>query len=210
MESRESLVRRALLLSVATVAWNGIAGGTALALALSMGSLALLGFGFDAVVDSVASIALVWRFAAEHAQPQRAIRVERVAAAVVGAVLVVLGLYLAVASVRALIDHAGHDASLPAVALLVASALVLPPLGVAKLRTARQLDSLALRGDSILTLVAALLAVVGLVSALLSQTAGMWWADPFGGLLVSLVLLREGVSGLADVRAGSAKGRATL
>jgi divalent metal cation (Fe/Co/Zn/Cd) transporter len=209
-EPRRSQLRRALQLSVASVIWNGIAGGAAVVIALSTGSLALLGFGFDAAVDSVASIALIWRFATEHGQPHRADRVERIAAAVVGGVLVVLGLYLGMASIQALLQHEGHDVSMAAVALLLASAVVLPPLGIAKYRTAKQLDSLALRGDSILTLVAALLAVVGLVSALLSETLGLWWADPLGGLLVSLVLLREGVLGLREVRAGSEGRRATL
>jgi divalent metal cation (Fe/Co/Zn/Cd) transporter len=209
-QSRRSLLQRALWLSVASVIWNGIAGGAAVVIALSTGSLALLGFGFDAAIDSIASIALIWRFATEHGQPHRADRVERIAAAVVGAVLVVLGLYLGLASIQALLAHEGHEVSVAALALLVASAVVLPPLGVAKLRTARQLDSLALRGDSILTLVAALLAGVGVLSAVLSEALGMWWADPLGGLLVSLVLLREGVSGLAEVRAGSTSRRATL
>jgi divalent metal cation (Fe/Co/Zn/Cd) transporter len=209
-EPRRSQLRRALWLSVASVIWNGIAGGAAVVIALSTGSLALLGFGFDAAVDSIASIALIWRFATEHGQPHRADRVERIAAAVVGGVLVVLGFYLGLASIQALLQHEGHEVSVAAVALLLASAVVLPPLGIAKYRTAKQLDSLALRGDSILTLVAALLAVVGLVSALLSETLGMWWADPLGGLLVSLVLLREGVQGLREVRAGSEGRRATL
>jgi divalent metal cation (Fe/Co/Zn/Cd) transporter len=209
-EPRRSQLRRALRLSAASVVWNGISGGAAVVIALSTGSLALLGFGFDAAVDSVASIALIWRFATEHGQPHRADRVERIAAAVVGAVLVVLGVYLGLASIQALLNHKGHEVSAPALVLLAASAIVLPPLGIAKLRTARALDSLALRGDSILTLVAALLAVVGLISAVLTGAFGMWWADPLGGLLVSLVLLREGVQGLREVRAGSERGRATL
>jgi divalent metal cation (Fe/Co/Zn/Cd) transporter len=209
-EPRRTQLRRAILLSVASVLWNGIAGGAAVVIALSTGSLALLGFGFDAAVDSVASIALIWRFVTEHGQPHRADRVERVAAGVVGGVLVVLGVYLGLASIQALVNHQEHDVSVPALAVLVASAIVLPPLGIAKYRTARELDSLALRGDSILTLVAALLAVVGLASALLTSTLGLWWADALGGVLVSLVLLREGVQGLREVRAGSESRRATL
>jgi divalent metal cation (Fe/Co/Zn/Cd) transporter len=203
-------LRSALLLSVLSVAWNGIAGGCAVVIALSTGSLALLGFGFDAAIDSVASVALIWRFAAEHGQPHRADRVERVAALVVGAVLVVLGVYLGLASLRALVDHTTHEVSTLAVALLVASALVLPPLGIAKYRTAQRLESMALRSDSILTLVAALLAVVGLISALLVTTIGVWWADPLGGLVVAVVLLREGVQGVREARAESPADRVTL
>jgi divalent metal cation (Fe/Co/Zn/Cd) transporter len=210
MESRAPYLRRALLLSAATVAWNGVAGGAAVVIALATGSLALLGFGCDAAIDSVASVALVWRFATESREPQRAERVERGAALVVGGVLVVLGIYLALASVRALLEHAAHDVSIPALGLLVASAAVLPPLGLAKYRTARRLDSGALRADSVLTLVGALLAGIGLLSAVLTVTVGLWWADALGGVIVSMVLLREGSQSLRDSRAASANHRATL
>lgn len=177
-----------------------MAGGAAVSIALSTGSLSLLGFGFDAAVDSIASIALIWRFVAEHDQPHRADRVERVAAVVVGVVLVVLGVYLGYQSLLAIVGQKAHETSVPAMALLVASAVVLPPLGIAKRRVADRLGSGALRGDSVLTLVAGLLAVVGLVSALLSATLGLTWADAAGGLLVAAVLVREGAGGLREQR----------
>jgi divalent metal cation (Fe/Co/Zn/Cd) transporter len=196
--SRHADLRRAIVLSVVSVAWNGVAGGSAVGLALSTGSLSLLGFGFDAAVDSIASIALIWRFLAERDQPHRADRVEHVAAAVVGAVLAILGVYLGSQSIQAIVGGSEHEASLPAIVLLVASAIVLPPLGIAKRRVADRLASGALRGDSVLTLVAGLLAVVGLVSALLTATLGLRWADAAGGLVVAVVLVREGVGGLRD------------
>src|SRR5436190_23528680 len=111
MPSREAELRRAVVLALVSVVWNGATGGSAVVVALSTGSLALLGFGFDAAVDSVASIALIWRFAAERDQPHRADRVERVAAAVVGGVLVVLGLYLGFEAVQAITSHAPHETS---------------------------------------------------------------------------------------------------
>ena len=175
-------------------------GGSAVILALSTGSLSLLGFGFDAAVDSIASIALIWRFAAERGQPHRADRVESVAAMVVGAVLIVLGVYLGYQSFVAILAQPAHETSTAAIALLVVSAIVLPPLGIAKRRVADRLASGALRGDSVLTLVAGLLAVVGLVSALLTTTLGLRWADAAGGLLVALVLVREGAGGLRAQR----------
>jgi ferrous-iron efflux pump FieF len=196
--SRHADLRRAIVLSVVSVAWNGVAGGSAVGLALSTGSLSLLGFGFDAAVDSIASIALIWRFLAERDQPHRADRVEHVAAAVVGAVLAILGVYVGFQSVQAIVGGSKHETSLPAIVLLIASAIVLPPLAIAKRRVADRLASSALRGDSVLTLVAGLLAVVGLVSALLTATLGLRWADAAGGLVVAVVLVREGVGALRD------------
>src|SRR5437870_733706 len=83
--------------------------------------------------------------------------VERVAAAVVGTVLLVLGAYLGYQSIQAIVGGSAHETSIPAIVLLVASAILLPPLGIAKRRVADRLASGALRGDSVLTLVAGLL-----------------------------------------------------
>src|SRR5438128_1681770 len=203
MPSREADLRRAIVLSLVSVVWNGLTGGSAVIVALSTGSLALLGFGFDAAIDSIASVALIWRFAAERDQPHRAERVERVAAAVVGAVLVVLGLYLSFEAFRALASQSPHETSASAVVLLLVSVVVLPPLGIAKRRVADRLGSRALRSDSVLTLVAAALAVVGLLSAALTATLGLWWADAAGGLLLAVVLVREGAVRRRRGRPGS-------
>ena len=192
MESRPALLRRALWLSVLSIAWNGIAGSIAVAVALGSGSLSLLGFGADAVIDSVASVALIWRFLVEARQPVRAARVERLAERVVGIALIALALYLVVGSVRSLAAQAQPDASLVAVALLLASAVALPPLALAKYRIAARLGSRALRADSILTAVAGLLAVVSLVSLWLTQTFGLWWADAVAALIVAAIVAREG------------------
>lgn len=183
------------MLSAVSVVWSGLAGGTAVVLALSTGSLALLGFGFDAAVDSIASIALIWRFAAERDEPHRADRVERIAAIAIGFVLLALGGYLGFRSLQAIAGQSDRDTSVAAIALLVASAIVLPPLGIAKRRVADRLASGALRSDSVLTLVAGVLSVIGLVSILLG-TLGVNWADAAGGLIVAVVLLREGVASL--------------
>lgn len=83
---RPLLVRRAITLSLASIVVNAITGGIAVIAALSSGSLALLGFGFDAVIDSVASVALVWRFRIERSSAARAERVERIAETIIGAV----------------------------------------------------------------------------------------------------------------------------
>jgi divalent metal cation (Fe/Co/Zn/Cd) transporter len=173
------------------VLWNGVAGSAAVVLSFLTGSLSLAGFGFDAVVDSAASVALIWRFTVETREPHRAARVERAAERVVGITLIVLGAYVVAGAFRALATSAHPESSLAATALLVGSLIVLPPLAIAKRRVAAGLRSGALRGDSILTGIAAVLAAITLATALL-QGIGLWWADAVGALAVAVVLLREG------------------
>ena len=59
---------------------------------------------------------------------------------------------------------------------------------------AARLGSGALRADATLTLFAAMLAVVGLVSTVLSTAFGAWWADAVGALVIAVVVAREGWS----------------
>ena len=107
--SRHSLVSSALRLSYFTVGWNGIVGATALAVGLVSGSLALAGFALNALLDSSASVVLVWRFHRERSDPAGAEHLERRAHAfIVGAMLLVAG-YVGIESVQALVDASHAD-----------------------------------------------------------------------------------------------------
>jgi len=196
MDARSGQLRRALILSAVSVTLNGIAGSIATYAALLDGSLSLLGFGIDAVIDSVASIALIWRFVMEVRRPLRAEQVERIAERVVGIALVALSVYLVQASVRSLIAQAHPETSTASVALLVASVIALPPLAISKYRYADRLASGALRADSILTAVAAVLAAISLASLAASSLFGLWWADAVGAIVVAVIVVREGWSSL--------------
>jgi divalent metal cation (Fe/Co/Zn/Cd) transporter len=197
MTSRSTHLARALALSGLSISWSGVAGSIAIVAALASGSLSLLGFGVDAVIDAVASGALVWRFSVEGRQPERAQRVERIAERVVGLALIALAVYLAAGSVRALATQAHPETSSLSIGLLIASAVVLPLLAVAKYGVARQLASGALRADSILTAAAALLAAISLVSLAATNAFGLWWADAVAALMVAVILVREGWSSVA-------------
>jgi divalent metal cation (Fe/Co/Zn/Cd) transporter len=178
------------------MAWNGVAGGGAIFAALSSGSLSMLGFGVDAFIDSVASVALTWRFVIEARQPARAAHVERMAERLVGITLIALAVYLAFSSIRSLVAQTHPEPSFAGLALLLASAVALPPLAVAKYRVAARLRSGALRADSILTAVGAALASISLASLAASSAFGFWWADAIAALVVAAVLVHEGWSSL--------------
>ena len=192
MSARDQLLRRALALSVLSIVINGIAGGSATVVGLGSGSLSLLGFGFDAAIDAVASMALVWRFSIEAREPQRAERVERIAEGIVGSILIVLAVYLGLSAIRALVAASHPEPTVVGTALLVFSVVALPPLALAKYRVARNLTSGALRADSVLTGVAALLAFIGVVALGMSQAFGLTWADAVGALIGAAILIREG------------------
>lgn len=200
--ARDGLLRRALQLSAISVAFSGVVGVTAVVVGLASGRLSLLGFGFDSAVDSAASVVLLWRFRIESSQPHHAQRAERVAERVVGAVLLVLAAYLALTAIQALASGAHPEGSPIGIGISIVSLGVLPPLAIAKRRTADALGSGALRGDSSLTGLAAILAAVSLVGFGLTEVAGLAGADAIGGLIVAAVMAREGVSTLAGAGSG--------
>jgi divalent metal cation (Fe/Co/Zn/Cd) transporter len=189
---RGTLLRRAIQLSAVSVGWNGVAGALAFVLAIGTGSLSLLGFGVDAVIDSVASVALIWRFRVERRNPERAARIEHLTERVVGGVLLSAAFALSVGAIRSLLAHSEVETSSGVLALLVASIAVLPPLAIAKRRVAAELRSGALRADALLTGAAAVLACVSLLGVVASTLLGVWWADAAGALVIAAFLAREG------------------
>jgi divalent metal cation (Fe/Co/Zn/Cd) transporter len=200
VSARDQQLRRAVALSVLSIVINGIAGGAATVVGLGSGSLSLLGFGFDAAIDAVASMALVWRFSIEAREPPRAERVERMAEGIVGSILIVLAVYLGLSAIRALITASHPEPTIVSTALLVFSVVALPPVAIAKYRVARNLASGALRADSVLTGVAALLALIGLVALWMSDAFGLTWADAIGALIGAAILIREGSGSLRAAR----------
>jgi divalent metal cation (Fe/Co/Zn/Cd) transporter len=199
---RSALVRAALRLSYVTIAWNGAAGTAALVVALTTGSLALAGFALNALLDSGASIVLVWRFTHEQRNPAAAERVERRAQALIGGAMVAIGGYIGVQAVRALVDGSHPEASVFAVVLAALSLLVLPLLGLRKLQVAAVLPSAALRGDGVLTLAAAALAAITLVALVANEAFAWWWADAVAALVISAALALEGLRVLIRHRFG--------
>ncbi|TMM19094.1 MAG: hypothetical protein E6F96_04375 [Actinobacteria bacterium] len=182
-------LRRAAGLTAATVVWNLSVGITAVTTAVATGSLALIGFGVNAVVDSSVSSLLVWRFrAAASGRSEHAEAVERLAVRVAGAAFTIIAVYLSVQGARALLAGKRADTSVFGIAEGVAALAVLPYLAVAKYRLARQLHSRALHADSLLTASGIALAIVALASLLVQRATGWRSADPVGALLIAAAL----------------------
>lgn len=186
-------VHRARRLSALTVVWNTVVGGTAVATAVSTGSLALIGFGINAVVDSSVSVLLVWRFHAEgRGHIERAERAEARAERLAGVAFLVVAVYLTIQSVRALIGSGHSESSVFGIVEAAAALLVLPFLARAKYSLALKIGSRALRADSLLTASGVALSAVALIALIARDAFGWWWADPAGALAIAAILAWQG------------------
>lgn len=191
--------RWALWLECFTVGWNTLEAAVAVAAGLVAGSIALLGFGLDSVIETASGLAVLWRFRqrgpAENVAELRAVKF-------VGITFFALALYVGYEAVADLWMRHEARFSLPGMVLAVAALIVMPALGVAKRRVARRLGSRALAADGMESMLCAYLSAVLLVGLALNGWLGWWWADPVAALLITGFMVREGLEALKGTEAG--------
>jgi divalent metal cation (Fe/Co/Zn/Cd) transporter len=192
---RTALVARGRRLEYFTIAWNIFEAAVALVSGLLAGSIALVGFGLDSVIETISAGILLWRLRAEH-DPLRRERSERAAHRLVGICCLLLAAYVAAESLRALWTKAQPERSIPGILIALTAVLVMPLLGRAKRRVAAQMGSRALHADSRQADFCAYLSAILLAGLLLHALLGWWWADPVAALVMMPIIAREGVQGL--------------
>jgi len=185
---RKGLGRRAQLLAGASVSYNLVEAVVAISAGSVAGSVALVGFGLDSVVEVASGLIILWQF--RHPLPETR---ERRALRLIALSFFGLAAYVAVEFVRALVGQSSPDTSGIGIGLAIASLVVMPLLSFAQRRTGRALNSNAVVADSTQTLLCTYLSAVLLVGLLLNATLGWYWADPVAGLVIAAIALREGI-----------------
>jgi divalent metal cation (Fe/Co/Zn/Cd) transporter len=189
--SSATLVRRGLLLNFATIGYNILEAVVSVAIGIVSGSVSLVGFGIDSVIEVTASVAAQWRLRAHMNLPQRE-KVERQTLRIIGWSFVALALYVAMDSAKTLWLHEAPDRSLWGALILLASTIVMPLLARAKRNVALAMESRALVADARQTSLCAYLSVIGLAGVGLNLWLGWWWADPIAALAMTPIIVREG------------------
>ena len=185
---RRRLGRRAQLLAGVSVTYNLAEAVVAMAAGAVAGSIALIGFGLDSLVEMSSGLVILWQF--RHPVPESR---ERLALRLIGLSFFALAAYVSVESVRNLVGGGEPAASPVGIGLAILSLLVMPVLSWAQRRTGRALNSGSVVADSKQTLLCTYLSAVLLVGLLLNALLGWSWADPVAGLVIAAVAVREGV-----------------
>jgi divalent metal cation (Fe/Co/Zn/Cd) transporter len=178
------LVRRGFWLEYASMAWMTAEAAVAIAVGIAVGSIALIGFGLDSVIEFAAAVIVVWQLRG-HGRQARAIRL-------IGMTFFVLAVYLAVESIRDLAGHARPGHSVPGLAVAAAALAVMPLLAVAKRRTGQALGNRTLIADSAETAFCAFTSAATLLGTGLNAWLGWWWADPAAALVIAFLAVKEG------------------
>ncbi|MEO8578943.1 MAG: cation transporter [Gemmatimonadales bacterium] len=192
---REGRVRRGQWLSWLTLGYNSVEGFIAIGAGLLAGSIALVGFGFDSVIEVTASVTALWRLNADVNANERE-RAERLTLRIVGILFLLLAFYVTVDAASALIKREAPEESMVGIALAAASLVVMPLLARAKRKVAIALGSRALRSEAQQTQLCTYLSAILLGGLILNALLGWWWADPAAALIMVPIIGREGVQAL--------------
>lgn len=189
----DRLYHKGLRLEYFTVGYNVLEAVVSIIFGIMAGSIALVAFGLDSVVESMSGLALIWRLR-QHGKisEEDEERIERKATRFVAVTFLALGLYVLFESVEKLVLVEAPEPSLPGIIIALVSMVVMPLLTWQKYKTGRQINSKALVADAKETLACAFLSVALLLGLGANYLFGFWAADPIVGLVIVVFLFGEG------------------
>ena len=188
----DRLYRKGLGLEYFTVGYNILEAAASIIFGGIAGSIALIGFGLDSIVESLSGLVLIWRLRQHGKISEEAEeRIEKRATRFVALTFIILGLYILYESITKLVFIEVPEPSLPGIAIATASLIIMPLLTWQKYKTGKQINSRALVADSKETLACVFLSVALLLGLGANYLFGFWQADPIAGMLIAAFLFRE-------------------
>ncbi len=187
---RAALERRVKLLAWVGNGWHIVEFGIALGAGIAAGSVALVGFGLDSLIEVAAAGVVIWLFSGGRGASHAA---ERRAQQLVAGSYALLVVYIGVASTRDLLVGRHPDVSWVGIGLAAFTAPTMPLLARAKRQVGRRLSSAATISEAGQNMLCAYLSIALLAGLLLNAIAGWWWADPVAALAIAAVAAKEGV-----------------
>ena len=187
---RARLQRRARRLAWGGNLWHVAEFAIALGAGIAAGSVALIGFGIDSLIEVLAGTVVIWLFTGGRLHSEHA---ERRAQQLIALSFFLLAAYVAVESVRTLTGPDHPAASWVGIGLAAVTAPTMPLLARAKGRVGRQLGSRATESEGRQNMICAYLSVALLIGLGANALLGWWWADPAAALVIAAVAAREGV-----------------
>lgn len=184
--SRARLIRRARLLAWVGLGWHGIEAAIAITAGAVAGSVALVAFGADSLIELAAGLVVLWRLAGSRAIT------ERRAQQMIAVSFYLLSAYVAVEAIHSLAAEDHPAVSWVGIGLSALTLATMPALANAKARVADELGSSATKSESRQTVLCAYLSAGLLVGLSLNALLGWWWADPMTALGIAAVALKEG------------------
>jgi divalent metal cation (Fe/Co/Zn/Cd) transporter len=189
LAERSRLERRARLLAWGGIAWHFVEFAIAVGAGVAAGSIALIGFGADSLIEALAGFVVLWLFTGNRVGSRHA---ERRAQQLIAVTFFVLAAYVGIEAIRTLITAHHPDVSWVGIGLAAVTAPTMPILARAKRRIGSRLSSSAAVKEASQTQLCAYLSVALLIGLGSNALFGWWWADPLTALVIAGVALKEG------------------
>lgn len=184
--TQELLRKRGLRLAWFIVCWDIMEGAVAVTAGVIANSIALIGFGFDSVIEVFAACVVIWQLhQAGHRRYKIALRLIAVS-------FFALAAYVAYESISDLITQSKPDASIIGIVLSIVATAVMIPVAILQKKTGHALRNEVLVAQSQETWISNYLSISLLVGLSANGLLGFWWADPAIALLITAVAVREG------------------
>ncbi len=188
--NQPKLMRRGRQLEYFTIGWNSLEAIVSIGAGVLAGSVSLIGFGLDSVIETASGAAILWRLQ-DHSEQR-----EKIALRLVGTCFLLLAVYVLYESAESLLSRTAPETSIPGIIIAALSLIVMPLLSAAKRRVAAGLNSAAVLADARQTDFCMYLSAILLVGLLLNALLGWWWADPAAGLVMVPIIAKEGLDNL--------------
>jgi divalent metal cation (Fe/Co/Zn/Cd) transporter len=192
-EDRPSLLRQALLLEWATIAWMVIEAGAAIGAGIAAHSITLLAFGLDSVIELISAGVLIWRLGIEvrHGQAFSETAEQR-ASKIGGALLFALAAYVVLSAAWSLWTQQGEDFSMVGLVVALLAIPIMYFLAKRKIYIAEKIGSRALRADAVESITCGWLSFVVVAGLTAQYLIGAWWIDAVTSLGIVWFLVKEG------------------
>jgi divalent metal cation (Fe/Co/Zn/Cd) transporter len=186
----------ALRLEYFTVVYNIVEAIASIIFGSVAGSIALVGFGLDSIVESLSGLILIWRLNQhDTCSHEKEKKIEKTAQRFVAITFFILGIYVLYESVSKLLTHEISQPSPVGIIIAIISLIVMPVLAWRKQVVGTVIGSKALIADSKETIACAFMSGALLIGLGANYLLGFWQADPLAGLIIVIFLFREGFEG---------------
>jgi divalent metal cation (Fe/Co/Zn/Cd) transporter len=197
---RAILVRRIKFLVIFTISYNVIEAAVALIAGNIAGSIALIGFGLDSVIEVSSALAVAWQFAGKD--PERR---EKIAFRIISVSFFGLAAFVSFDAVKSLLLHEAPENSLVGVIVAVMSLLIMPGVSLFQRKTGLELGSHSAVADSKQTLLCTYMSGVLLIGLAANGLFDWWWADPIAALIIAGLAVHEGIEAWKGENCSSAE-----
>lgn len=195
-------LKNGVMIELVSIVWMIIEAIVAIGSGIIAHSLSLVAFGADSIIELIAGVVLLWRLMIEArgANLTRVKKAEKTSSWVVGIALLLLAVYIVIASINKLVTHQGAESTYIGIGLAIASGIIMLYLSRAKKRIGSEIGSKALRSDGACSIVCAYMALTVLAGVILTALLGWWWVDSIASLALVYFVVKEGWEAVQEAR----------